>query len=149
MSLGLSPLVSLALHVEPPQQISDGPPGRRFIPVNAGTVSGAFTGHVLPGGGDWQTIVADGNIEIAAHHILDITGQGLVEMRSEGLRHADAETLAALARNEAVDPSRYYFRTAIRFRTGAPGLLRLNHILAVARGRREHGLVTLDIFEVG
>lgn len=149
MNLRLSPLISLALQVEPPQQISVEPPGRRFIPVNAGTVNGAFTGHVLPGGGDWQTIAADGSIEIAAHHVLDISGHGLVEVRSEGLRHADAETLAALARNEPVDPSRYYFRTAVRFKTSAPGLLRLNHILAVARGRREHGLVTLDIFEVG
>jgi hypothetical protein len=149
MSLGLLPLMSLALEVEPPQLISAGPPGRRFIPVNAGTVSGAFTGRVLPGGGDWQTIAADGGIEIAAHHVLDISGHGLVEVRSEGLRHADAEALAALARNEPVDPSRYYFRTAIRFKTSAPGLLRLNHILAVARGRREQGLVTLDIFEVG
>lgn len=149
MSLALTPLISLALQVEPPQQISAGPPGRRFIPVNAGTVSGAFTGHVLPGGGDWQTIAADGSIEIAAHHVLDISGHGLVEVRSEGLRHADPETLAALARGEAVDPSRYYFRTAIRFRTEAPGLQRLNHVLAVARGRREAGQVHLDIFEVG
>ncbi|MEY2883176.1 MAG: hypothetical protein RL490_900 [Pseudomonadota bacterium] len=149
MSLSLSPLISLALQVEPAQQISAGLPGRRFIPVNAGTVSGTFTGHVLPGGGDWQTIAVDGSIEIAAHHVLDISGHGLVEVRSEGLRHADPETLAALARNELVDPSRYYFRTAIRFKTSAPGLLRLNHILAVARGRREQGLVTLDIFEVG
>ena len=54
-----------------------------------------------------------------------------------------------LARGEAVDPSRYYFRTAIRFRSEAPGLQRLNHILAVARGRRETGQVHLDIFEVG
>lgn len=69
-------------------------------------------------------------------------------MRSAGLRHADVETLAALACGEPVDPSRYYFRTAIRFRTEAPGLLRLNHILAVAHGRRGQGRITLDIFEV-
>jgi hypothetical protein len=148
MSLSLSPLISLALHVAPPQQISAGPPGRRFIPVTAGTVSGTLAGHVLPGGGDWQTIAADGSIEIAAHHVLDISGHGLVEVRSEGLRHADPNTLAALARGEAVDSSRYYFRTAIRFRTSAPGLLRLNHILAVARGRRAVEQVHLDIFEV-
>jgi hypothetical protein len=148
MNLTLSPLISLAMHVEPPQQISPGPPGRRFIPVNAGTVSGVFIGHVLPGGGDWQTIADDGSIEIDAHHVLDITDHGLVEVRSTGVRHADPETLAALARNESVDPARYYFRTAIRFRTSAKGLLRLNHIIAVARGRRAHGMVHLDIFEV-
>jgi hypothetical protein len=145
----LSALMSLAMRVDPPQQISAGPPGRRFIPVTGGDVSGSLTGHILPGGGDWQTIAADGTIEIAAHHVLDISGHGLVEVRSEGLRHADQATLAALARNEPVDPSRYYFRTAIRFQTSALGLLRLNHILGVARGRREQGLVHLDIFEVG
>lgn len=50
MSLSLSPLMSLALEVDPPQQISAVPPGRRFIPVNAGTVSGDYSGHVLPTG---------------------------------------------------------------------------------------------------
>src|SRR5438876_187078 len=41
-------------------------------------------------------------------------------MTSFGLRHGPPEVLAALARGEAVDPSKYYCRTAPRFPTSGP-----------------------------
>ena len=43
----------------------------------------------------------------------------------------------ALARGEAVPPSAYYFRTAVRFTTGAPAWAHLNGLLALAVGGRE------------
>ena len=42
-----------------------------------------------------------------------------------------------LARGEAVPPEAYYFRTAVRFTTGAPAWLHLNKLLAIAVGQRE------------
>jgi hypothetical protein len=56
--------------------------------------------------------------------------------------------LAALARGEAVDPGRYYFRTVMRFETADPAASWLNRILALARGQREARSVRLDVFEV-
>jgi hypothetical protein len=44
--------------------------------------------------------------------------------------------LAALARGESVDPSKYYFRTAPRFETSAPQYAFLNRLIAVASGDR-------------
>jgi len=49
---------------------------------------------------------------------------------------------------EMVDPSLYYFRTAMRFETGDPTLDWLNRVLAVARGQRERNAVKLDVYEV-
>lgn len=146
MTPSLIPLARLEVLVGPPVTIEEG--ARRFIPILGGTVGGGLAGTVLPGGGDWQSIAADGRMDIDAHYVLQIDGQGTVEVRSQGLRHGPPEVLAALARGEAVDPELYYFRTAVRLRTEAPGLSRLNQILAVAVGARGPASVDLDLFEL-
>ena len=56
--------------------------------------------------------------------------------------------IAALARGEAVDPSRYYFRTVMRFETAEPTLAWLNRILALATGAREKFSVRLAVYEI-
>lgn len=149
MTPAMTPLMSLKVLVAPPVTVDPGVPGRRFIPIVGGAVEGAFTGRVLPGGGDWQTIMPDGRLEISAHYILELDGHGLVEIRSDGVRSGPPQVLAALARGEIVDPSLYYFRTAVRMLTAAPGLARLNGLLAVATGAREPDCVRLEVFEVG
>lgn len=148
MTPSLMPLAHLEVLVGPPVTVEDGAPGRRFIPILGGTVSGGLTGAVLPGGGDWQSIAADGRMDIDAHYVLRIEGHGTVEVTSQGVRHGPPDVLAALARGEVVDPSLYYFRTAVRLRTAAPGLSRLNRILALAVGARGPASVDLDLFEL-
>ena len=149
MTPALSPLMRLEVLVAPPIAIDPGPPGRRFIPIVGGIVSGGYCGAVLPGGGDWQSIMGDGRMEISAHYILELDGHGMVEIRSDGVRHGPPDVLAALARGEVVDPALYYFRTVIRMLTSAPGLVRLNGVLAVAVGARRAEGVQIDVFEVG
>lgn len=122
-------------------------PDRRCVPITGGTVSGQYTGHVIEGGADWQHIRADGTIEVNARYVLKLT-EGLVEVVSQGLRAAPADVLQKLARGEVVDPSLYYFRTAICLRTAAPALDRLNRILAVSSGERLANAVRLVVFEV-
>ena len=145
----MTPLMTLQVLVARPVTVDPGVPGRRFIPIVGGSVMGGYTGRVLAGGGDWQTIMPDGRLEISAHYILDLDGHGTVEIRSDGVRSGPPEVLAALAQGEIVDPSRYYFRTVIRMLTAAPGLARLNAVLAVAVGAREPDCVRLDVFEIG
>ena len=72
----------------------------------------------------------------------------LIQVRSQGLRHGPPEILARLAAGEPVDPSRYYFRTVLRFETGAGELDWLNRVIAVARGVRLPRAVQLNAFEV-
>jgi hypothetical protein len=56
--------------------------------------------------------------------------------------------MAALARDETVDPSLYYFRAFMRFETADPAAAFLNRILAVGYGAREHQAVRIEVFEV-
>jgi hypothetical protein len=148
MTMATRPLMTFAVDVSAPVSIDAGQYGRRAIPIMGGRVSGMYTGKVLPGGADWQTIWPDGRLELEAHYVLDIDGHGLVEVSSSGVRHGPPDVLAALARGDAVDPAHYYFRTSMRFRTAAPGLLHLNAMIALSKGRRERSTVHLDVFEV-
>jgi hypothetical protein len=120
---------------------------RRCIPILGGVVSGRLQGEVLPGGADWQQIGPDGSIEIDARYVLRLT-EGLVEVESRGLRTGPPEVLARLAQGEVVDPSLYYFRTAMRFRSAAPELAWLGRILAVTSGARLAEGVRLLVHEV-
>jgi hypothetical protein len=74
---------------------------------------------------------------------------GLVEVHSTGLRHGSPEVMARLARGEAVDPADYYFRTSLRFTTGAAAWMHLNTTLALAVATREARRVVLDVYRVG
>ena len=96
----------------------------RYVPLGGGSVRGpelqrrarrtaASTGRWLRG---------DGALEIAAHYVIRADDGALVEVRSEGLRHGPAEVMARLARGEAVPRDAYFFRTLIRFTTGASRL---------------------------
>jgi Protein of unknown function (DUF3237) len=148
MTIVTRPLMTLAVDVAASVSIDAGQHGRRAIPIVGGTVAGVYTGKVLAGGADWQTIWPDGRLELEAHYVLDIDGYGLVEVSSSGVRHGPPDVLAALARGEAVEPNLYYFRTSMRFRTAAPGLLHLNAVIALSKGRRDKSTVHLEVFEV-
>ena len=45
-------------------------------------------------------------------------------------------------------PDAYFFRTVMRFQTGAPQWLHLNKVLALAVGRREASAVWLDVYRI-
>ncbi len=148
MTLKTRPLMNFEVEVGKPVTIDGGEHGRRYIPITGGRVSGAYTGSVVPGGADWQVIWPDGRLDLEARYALDLDGHGAVEVLSQGLRHGPPDVLAALARGEAVDPSGYYFRTTMRFRTAAPALQHLNAMIAIAKGAQDKSLVRLSVFEV-
>ncbi|HEY6427670.1 MAG TPA: DUF3237 domain-containing protein [Acidimicrobiales bacterium] len=124
--------------------------GRRYVPFDGGTFEGrdGLAGTILEGGVDWQTVRADGVLEIDAHYTLSTGAGELIEVRSTGLRKATPEVAERLARGDDVDPDAYYFRTHIRLTTAAPRLSWLNDLLAVSTGRRDQSVVTIDVHEV-
>jgi hypothetical protein len=140
----LVPFLKLDIEVD---AIIDLGGGRRLVPITGGTVSGAHPGTVLPGGADWQNILPDGRLDIAARYVLKLH-DGLVEVDSRGLRHAAPQVLARLDRGEAVDRSDYYFRTAIRLSTASSHLSYLNSLLLVSMGERRARSVHLDVYRV-
>ena len=144
----LIPFLTLDVTVDAPIDLgSQGVVRRRMIPISGGTVSGTHSGTILPGGADWQEVLADGSLDIAARYVLKLD-DGLVEVDSRGLRCAAPEVLSRLDRGEAVDKADYYFRTAIRLRTASPKLSRLNSLLLVSVGERRARSVLLDVFRL-
>ena len=122
---------------------------RRVVNILGGRFRGErLTGRIRPGGADWQTVGDDGAARLDARYTLETDGGILVQVRSEGLRHGPPDVLARLAAGEAVDPGRYYFRTVLRFETGAPDLDWLNRVIAIARGARLPNVVELHAFEL-
>ena len=121
---------------------------RRFIPLSGGTFSGDAQGEVLAGGADWQTVRADGTLEIAAHYLLKTNTGGLIEVSSIGLRHATPEVIERAARGETLTRDDYYFRTHITLRTAAPELAAWNTRLYYSVGERKRSRVCLAVYEI-
>ena len=121
---------------------------RRVIDILGGRIEGPrLSGRILPGA-DWQIVWADGTADLTARYGIETDAGARILVRSDGLRHGPPEVLAALARGEEVDPSRYYFRTVMRFEAAHPSVDWLNRIIAIARGVREKNAVHLDVYEV-
>jgi hypothetical protein len=141
-------LMTLQVEISTPQKLGAVPHGTRVIaPITSGTFEGPrLRGTVLPGGGDWTLLRADGVLELDLRITLETDDGALIYMASFGLRHGPPEVIAALGRGETVDPASYYFRTTLRFETSAPKYAFLNRLLAVATGdRRATGpIYTID-----
>ena len=148
--LSPEPILQIVAELADIQQFGKTPIGeRRVINILGGTVDGPrFKGRILPGGADWQFIRADGAAHVEARYTIQSDTGALVLINSEGVRHGPPDVLARLMTGEIVDPSLYYFRTAMRFETGDASLSWMNRILAIARGQREKNAVKLDVYEV-
>jgi len=131
-------LMNLEVTLAAAQRVGAAPHGTRvMVPIATGQFEGPrLRGKVLPGGGDWTLLRADGVLELDLRVTLETDDGALVDLRSFGLRHGPPEVIAALGRGERVEPSAYYFRTLPRFETGHPSYAFLNRILAVATGNR-------------
>jgi hypothetical protein len=121
---------------------------RRVVDITGGQVDGPrLRGRVLPGA-DWQLVRPDGVTEIQARYGIETEAGARIVVTSEGLRHGPADVMQRLATGEAIDPSLYYFRTALRFETADSTLDWLNRILAVGHGARRARAVEIDVYEV-
>lgn len=138
-------LCTLSVEVGEVLSMGSAPLGeRRVVQILGGTFEGPhLRGQVLSGGADWQIVRRDGVLDLDARYALREAGGGLIEVRSQGYRHGPPEVLAALGRGEEVDPSRYFFRTMMRFETGTEGLSWLNRTIAVGSAERHARRVEL------
>jgi hypothetical protein len=125
---------------------NDGFGEARTVPIIGGTVRGpGLSGIILPGGADEQRIRADGMTRIHARYVIQAEDGALIRVDSQGLRHAQPEVMAALARGERVDPGQVYFRTVIRFETASAAHDDLNRSLFLSDGQREPDAVVLRL----
>ena len=142
--------MTLAVDVGDVLSMGAGPVGeRRVISILGGTFEGSgLRGDVLPGGADWQIVRQDGVLDLDARYALKEQAGGIIRVVSQGYRHGPSEVLAALARGEDVDPATYFFRTIMRFETGAPYVEWLNKTIAVATAERKARQVLLSAYRL-
>lgn len=151
MLLNLDFLFRLTLQVGVPQMAGTSTSGElRIVPVTGGQFSGPrLRGDVLPGtAADWLRLDPDGSARMDVRLTLRTEDGHVVLMSYTGVRTGPAEVLARLARGESVPAGEYYFRTAIRFETGAPDLLWMNRVIAVGTGQRPPEGPIYDVYEV-
>jgi Protein of unknown function (DUF3237) len=129
-------LMTLQVAVAVPQKIGVVPHGTRATaPITSGTFEGPrLRGKVLPGGGDWTLLRADGVLELDLRITLETDDGALIHMTFQGLRDDATHGAAAPGREDGGDPAQPYFRTLPRFETAAPQYAFLNRILAVGSG---------------
>ncbi len=122
----------------------------RIVPVAGGTAEGPrFRGEVMPGtAADWLRVDPDGSAQMDVRLTLKAESGSIVYMHYTGIRTGSPEVLARLNGGQAVDPSEYYFRTAIRFETGAEDLAWMNRIIAVGIGQRPPTGPTYDVYAI-
>ena len=113
---------------EPLDAASGGPV--RLVAITGGRVLGGLSGRILPGGTDWQTVQADGTIEIEARYLLELDDGARVELQSRGRRGAEAS----------------FFWSTIWLRSASPAHDALNSMQFLGKGRKLDSHVAIEAF---
>ena len=121
---------------------------RRMVPIDGGQFEGPAVRGIVIGGADWQILRSDGALELDARYAIRDEHGAVVQVLSQGYRHGPPEVMARLARGEDVDPASYFFRTTMRFETGASELAWLNRTIAVATAERRARRVDIRAFRL-
>lgn len=117
--------------------------------VGGGEFTGSrLGGRVLPGGGDWQSMRADGTAQLDCRIVLETTDGQLIAMTYRGIRTGAPDVLARLAKGLDVPPEDYYLRVSPMFSTTAPKYDWMNRIVAIGTGQRLATGPVYSVFEV-
>ncbi|HET7102924.1 MAG TPA: DUF3237 domain-containing protein [Terracidiphilus sp.] len=147
---GLEFAFELRVTVAPMVELGQIPAGvRRVIPITGGAVAGPLIrGRVLPVGEDWQTVEPGGLTILDAHYVIETDDGAKIEIRNQGIRHADAAVLEQLAAGGKVDPGEYYFRAIPRFTVAAKAYQWLRRSIFIATAERLPELVIVSVWRV-
>jgi Protein of unknown function (DUF3237) len=149
VTIGLELVTTMTIELGEQHVIGTTPRGlRRVSPIVSGTFDGPrLSGTVLPGGADWNIVVADGSIEFYARYTLQTHDGTLISVTNEGIERA---VMAKLFAGDPVDPrGPMYGRTAPRFEVADGDYAWLSRSLFVAElklGRP--GQAILEVYEV-
>ena len=137
--------------VATPQIIGQSSRGlRRVVPITGGTFEGPrIRGRVVPGGADWQVVRPDGVLSLEAKYTLEASDGALIMVTNRGMRHGPPDVIEKLTRGEAVDPSRYYFRTVAEFEVALESAHAwLNRAMFIGIAERLPGAAIVRFYEI-
>jgi hypothetical protein len=126
------------------------PMGTRVIAdLGGGRFEGErLRGRVLPSGGDWGLFMPDGTLRVDGRCCFETEDGAILYAIYKGRWKISPETMARLGEPGGVDPSEYSLRITFEFETTTGDYDWLNHIMAIARGRRTDDGIHYEVFEV-
>lgn len=151
MTIPLEHVCDLTIELTRPYEMGACNSGaKRIIPIVGGTAAGErLSGRILAVGADWQTVSDTGIADLDARYAIETADGAVIEVLSQGIRHASAEVATRIAAGEAVPPSDYYMRTSIRLASGHPDYEWVNRSIFLATGGKVGATVSLAIYCVG
>jgi hypothetical protein len=89
---------------------------RRFIPITGGRLEGPnLVGEILPGGGDWNAVRADGVVHVLAKYAIRLDDGTMVNVHNEGYGRASQEAMEAVFSDQpgtaVLEGSKWYTKT--------------------------------------
>jgi hypothetical protein len=115
--------------------------------MKRGSFSGPkLKGEVLPGGGDWVLARRDGVAQLDIRITLHTDDNELIYVSCSGILDMAPVLRERILMGESVDPSEYYFRTALLFEAAAENYRWLNRLVAVGVGKRTATGMVTDVF---
>lgn len=143
------PLLAIEMKVDHVYKFGGIDTGHQAGMVGAGRFHGErLRGDVLPGGSDWQTVLADGTILLDAKLPLRTDDGAHIIMSYRGVRAASADVLARMTAGDDVDPREYHFRVNPTFFTSDPRYDWLNRVVAFGLGQRLSTGPVYNVFEL-
>ncbi|MEY4284573.1 MAG: hypothetical protein RL111_1248 [Pseudomonadota bacterium] len=145
----LEHVCDLAVRIDAPVEIGNTPMGlRRMIPITGGEVQGPLiTGRVVPGGADYQLIVADGTLShLDARYVIETHDGVRLVVFNTAIRYTTKENALRIMQGQAVDPAAVYFRCQPRMESTHAAYDWLNHTMMVGTGVRKPDGVFLSFY---
>ena len=140
----LRPLASVTVNLKSPVMVGPGPFGLRvFIEVSDGVLESdadatelqSITGKVLPGGGDWALIGADGWSRLDVRTLFETSDGATIYAQFPGIIELTDDVQMAFAQGQGTDFGDQYFRVTPILETGDANYGWVNQSLFVGEGR--------------
>ena len=146
----LEPLMTIHADLKPPVDFGAGPYGARLVfDVTGGHFEGArLRGTLLPSGGDWLLLDADGAGHLDVRITLQTDDGARIYVQYYGVIVMNEAVSKALTQGGATAYGETYFMTQPRCETGDARYKWINSVIAIAEGRVVSGNVEYQVFAV-
>ena len=143
-------LMTYRADLKPPVGVGEGPAGTRNIyDVTGGSLEGPrLKGKLLPSGGDWSLIGADGVARLDVRGTFETDDGARIYVQYYGVAIINEKVVEALTAGGETQYGDTYFMTQPRFETGDERYAWLNSIVTVAEGRMLPNAVEYRVYQV-